>query len=135
MLGSFDQEIQDCKLVKSLPWGKQGYALLADGRQAGGCKPIMQLRLGKNASPGINKNSRGSYALRIAIICKSSLIWPGHLHRLHPAVELFLGHKTQRQRLLFQGRAVAVRLFGDLGCAVIADMRRESRHQHQGALH
>ncbi|EAU43488.1 hypothetical protein R2601_23383 [Salipiger bermudensis HTCC2601] len=53
----------------------------------------------------------------------------------HHAVEGLLVDEAQVDGLLAQGGAVLVRGLGDLGGVVVADGRRQCRHQHQRFLH
>lgn len=57
--------------------------------------------------------------------------WAQHLARANPGIKLRGAHGPQRQRRSAQRCAMRMSVFGNLRCAVVADMRRQGRHQHQ----
>src|SRR5690348_12414590 len=72
--------------------------------------------------------------MRTTIIAAGSCRRPDHRFRLDPAVEVLRADVTESERRLAQRRSLPVRLLGDLGGTVVADVRRERRHEHQRAL-
>src|SRR6185437_5038540 len=57
-----------------------------------------------------------------------------HRLRIDPAVEIFWFHIAERRGGLLQGLAMCQCAFRDLRRLVVADMRRQRRHQHQRAV-
>src|SRR5690349_1812196 len=60
---------------------------------------------------------------------------PDHLLRPHPRIELLLAEIAELQCRRLQRGAVLVRLLGDRGGLLVADMRIQRRHQHQRLAH
>ena len=63
-----------------------------------------------------------------------TLLGSQHVLRLNPFGELLLCQVTQRDSLLFERRSVLVGSLGDLGSFVVADVRVEGSHQHEGLV-
>ena len=57
-----------------------------------------------------------------------------HVLGAHPLVEVLSGDVAETQRLFLERRAVAVRGVGDLSGLVVADVRIQRRHEHQGLI-
>src|SRR5437899_13013382 len=54
-----------------------------------------------------------------------------HIAGAHPPIVLLGAHVPGGERRIPQGEPARVRLLGDLGRAVVADMGRERRHEHE----
>src|SRR4030042_4847701 len=65
---------------------------------------------------------------------ESLAFWTDHVLGPHQAVEFLLEHMAEPYRLLTQGGAALMRGLGDLARLVVADMRRQRRHQHERLL-
>lgn len=57
-----------------------------------------------------------------------------HVLGAYPLVEVLSGDVAEAQRLFLERRAVAVRCIGDLSGLVVADVRIQRRHEHQGLI-
>ena len=72
-------------------------------------------------------------AVRGQGVTQAAVLQPRHRLRLDQPVELRLRHVSELQRRVPQRQVVMLRVVGDLGRLVVADRRREGRHQHQRA--
>ena len=64
------------------------------------------------------------------VFSRATLFRVGHLAGNDKFVELFGGDVTELERGLFEGCAVVVRLFRDLGGLVVTDLRRKRGNRH-----
>src|SRR5690349_3632517 len=66
--------------------------------------------------------------------CSARHVGPHHLGGVDDAVELGLADMAELQGRFLQSQIVLRRVMGDLRGLVVADHRRQRRHQHQRAL-
>src|ERR1700689_4664506 len=61
-------------------------------------------------------------------------VWPHHLCRIDHTVELFLADEAELEGGGLEREIAVHRMMRNLGRLVVADDRRECRHQHQRAV-
>src|SRR6202140_3303811 len=62
-------------------------------------------------------------------------VWPHHLCRIDHTVELFFADEAELEGGGLEREIAVHRMMRDLGRLVVADDRRECRHQHQRTLY
>lgn len=70
------------------------------------------------------------YRRAYAASSSAHLLRVGHRFRADHLVELFGGEETELHTGFTQGKAIVVSFFGNFGCFVVADVRRQGGDQH-----
>ena len=90
--------------------------------------------LPRQGEAGVEEDRNGVPVLAHAFSRHGLFAGLDHEFRLHQGVEVVLRHVAKSERFFTERRSIVVGRFRDVRRLVITDLRRECRHQHEGAF-